>query len=163
MINKRMNVLFNYPYRFTYYLIHPWKFFRHMVYNIRDAWQRINDGVSIGDSWDADTWVLLTFPRQLRRVADAETYPECEKFPDWISWHDWLYDLAYKMEQCLEENHDARNEYAAAYHAMLYEKEQDEAVIDAYLNRDLEILQENKEIIREVFNELSEYFFALWI
>ena len=159
-MHNKMNVLFNYPYRPQYYLTHPHIFFRHLKYNIRDAWQRITRGYCDSDVFNMDYWFLDIMPPMLRQIAQSEAYIILGEDGTREDWCNWLYDLAQRMERCHPNNTDDRNEFAAEYNSG--ERVPNE-LIDKYLDRENEILAENSEEIKRILNDMGEHFFALWI
>ena len=163
-MHNKMNVLFNYPYRPQYYLTHPHIFFRHLKYNIRDAWQRITRGYCDSDVFNMDYWFLDIMPPMLRDIANADSYIMLGEDGTREDWHDWLCDLAWRMERCHPDNTDDRNEFAAEYNETWNNGTRvPDVLVDKYLDRENEILAENSEEIKRILNDMGEHFFALWI
>lgn len=163
------NVLWDFPLKKTYYLSHPFKFFKEIRSNIRHAWQRITKGYCNADWWNMNDWMVAVLPKMFRDMAD-KGYGCTMKEPfngDFEKWKSWLYKLAYDLESCSEDAQNKRNEYYEPYMKFVltnsekYSAEQKE-IFRKYLNRSEQLWKESEDTVKEVFAEIGKHFFDLW-
>ena len=109
-----MNVLTDFPYQPRYYITHPWKFVAQCGRNMHAAWQRITKGYCYRDTWNMDDWFLSVAPPMLRAIADDISYPGNDEFPTKEAWHDYLYGLAARFENCTDDYKYRTNPYDCA-------------------------------------------------
>lgn len=161
-----MNVINDFPFRFSYYLCHPWIFFRHLHANLRDAHWRIKYGWAPRDVWNWDNWFLNVAPAMFKYLAENSSgYPGREPFETSEKWTTWLKEMAEKLENCREENYEKENEYYAEYMKQFenydFNKENKE-LDEKYFAREHEIFEDVQKQLKECMTEISEYFFLLW-
>lgn len=108
------NVLFNWNYRLSYYLIHPWKWFKELWVNLKNSWMRATKGYCYTDVWNLDSWFCSVLPPMFRHMADyGLAYPGHEPFETPEKWHQWLYEIADNIENLQYDDWlDNQNEYS---------------------------------------------------
>lgn len=145
-----MNVLKDFPLTKGYYMRHPLTFFRHAVINLKHAKQRIVRGYADCDSFDMAHFLLDILPEIL------PLYGEDTK--DII---DGLNELKEEKKNEWEDEFES-HAIVIADDGVLYTTLTDE-IMDAWLDRQLEISEERKEKAKEVFALLGEKIFSLWL
>jgi len=152
-----LNVLTDFPYRKSYYLTHPWKFFKELYWNARNGWRRMTRGYCGMDKWNFDNWFLEIVPNMLDDLADnACGYPGNDEFPTPESWSTFLHNLANDLRLCTEEAADKMNEYYEDYlHSFESDRltEEDE---DGNLRVNLRHTPEGEEIAKKYFARCKE-------
>ena len=82
-----MNVLKYFPYRWRYYITHPWEFFEDCWLNIKAAYQRITRGFAYRDLFNIDNWFLDIFPEMLKEFREnLHSFPGNSEFPTFGKW-----------------------------------------------------------------------------
>lgn len=177
------NILFCFPYKKRYYLLHPWKFFITLWRNIKSGWQRATKGYCHYDLMDMDDWLLHMISHMLRDMGNDIAYPGNEEFPTMESWQKWLNNLAAKFESARENSPmGPQNEFEKEWHALLWNRvdknpnitttieydtsrEHYDLIRKQYFEREKEIYEERNRIVQEAFTELvrDHHFFSLWI
>jgi len=166
----KLNVLTHFPYSKRYYLKHPWRWFRHLLINLKDFWNRGTQGWTYTDVWNWDSWFCSITPPMLRHMADEGcAYPGVEPFNTPEKWHDWLYKMADTIEHLQYDDWmDYNNEYTASYESTFAldgktsanEAEKQE-IRNKYYNRCMEINQTRKVFLeqfgKEFFSVLDSY------
>lgn len=166
------------PFSTRYYLLHPWKWFSELFSNIRAAYRRAKYGWCYMDAWDCGCWLLEILPQMLRHIAEYGCgspigYEETE-------WHDWLNNMANKLELLQEDNWYSQNEYEKEFHRLSdlrrkeirnskglltinWENDEDfERIKNLYFNRNTELNNERDRLLKEVGTELFEKIPNLW-
>ena len=153
----------------SYYLKRPWKWFKELWYNILNARDRITKGYCFLDWSDFDRWFVQIAPQMLREMADNGcAYPGGEPFETLEKWHEWLNKMADKLNHCDEEWCDDNNvnEYNEAYMKICANYKdltpEQKETRRKYLEREMELYEERKQLIKEVMTELGEHWGALW-
>ena len=111
---KSVMSVWTWPYRKSYYLKRPWKWFQELWWNIRNAHDRATKGYCYLDWSKFDSWFLTIAPKMLRHIADDGVgYPGVEPFETHEKWEEWLHQMADKLERCIcpELAADGNNEY----------------------------------------------------
>ena len=159
----------DYPKR--YYLTHPWRWFRELGWNIRNAHRRATKGYCDIDWMNFDTWFKHIAPLMLRDMAThGHAYPGSEPFDTPEQWRSWLHRMADQIIKCQDE--DYGNEYAKPYLDALMKKntrlfdfnktEEDKELFEKYYNRSLEVAKEQKELFKSTMLEMLEHWDCLW-
>lgn len=175
-----LNVLIDFPYTKRYYLLHPWKWFKHLFINIKDFWLRGTKGYTYSDVWNFDSWFCSVVPPMLRHMAEyGSAYPGVEPFGTPEEWHTWLNKMADDIEhiQC-DIWYDINNEYAKEYHQSFedefYEKEHPNVTVTfsntmprdevrkLYYEKSKELNKSRQAALNAVFKEFSTHFDCLW-
>ena len=166
--------IFEFPLRPSYYLRHPLQFYKTLTRNLKNASMRIKFGYCNDDVWNMDSWFLDIIPPMLRTMADKGcAYPGDDPFNTPEKWHDWLYDIADKLESCKEASRDKRNEYYEYYMNAFFSNKNititynyptltKDEICSKYITRSNELFKESKETIKYCFEQLGKYFFKLW-
>jgi len=177
-----MNV-FTWSYRPCYYFIHPWKWIKELFSNMRAAWMRAIKGYCYMDVWNWDGWFCSVVPPMLRDMADkGMAYPGGEPFDTPEKWHDWLYEMAHKIERLnyddwMEDLNEYSEDYIKTFEDDVYEEEHPngpfltttynsslskEEIRKKYYERCAEIHKTRQQALEEVFLELARHFDCLW-
>lgn len=175
--------VFEWPYRPRYYLTHPWKWFGQLGRNLRWAYQRIVRGYADIDVCDMDRYLTRIIPPMLRAMADEKVgaYPGCEPYDTWEKWQAWLRQTADTVESLQEDWAETKNEYDDAYFNMLqmskskdergytvihFDNDNDPEVIalkEKWMNRVKELSDQQRQVTHDVFAEIAENFYNLWV
>ena len=87
--------LYFFSYRKTYYLTHPWKWFKDLHIGIKNAWHRMRYGWAWVDLWNMDVYLDQLIPNMMRELSKRSMgYPGCDEFPTAESWEEWLRTFA---------------------------------------------------------------------
>lgn len=173
-----MNVLTDFPYRKRYYLLHPWKLIKEIGTNIQAAWHRATRGWAYSDAAEMNEYLLHLIPELLRQIGDDIAYPGTEPFETLEKWQDWCNGLADLFVSLQEENwSEGRNEWEdklgeaieVLYPHPNYTTTNTMTVEDAedvrklYWEREAELAEERRRLIKNAFTELAKYYDYLWI
>ena len=175
-----MNV-FNWAWKPTYYLTHPWKWISELIGNIRAAYRRVRYGWCYMDVWNLGYWLLEILPPMLRHMAEHGCgYPGDEEFPTYESWQTWLHKMADDIESVQENNVEKQNEYEKDFHnsfnmrpleqseynkfvTITFNESPDHKEISKkYFNRMMELEKEREEKMIKIFSELAKKIPTLW-
>jgi len=115
--------VFTFQCRKSYYLTHPWRWFKELYHNIRNFVHRGKYGYAFVDVWDFCEWYPRVGAAALRYLADhASGYPGIPPWDTPEQWHDHLIDMARNLEKCADTLDicytDDKNEYAEQFHMM---------------------------------------------
>lgn len=170
--------LFKSSMRPLYYLKHPWQFFRQLFYSFKYAWQRATRGYSFYDSMDMDEFLLNIIPGMLRDIANSNSYPGIEPFDTYEKWVDYCNSLADVFESLQEENwtegcnewQDKLEEAFEVRHpnsnltitSDMTREEADE-VCKMYFEREKELAEERRKLLKNAYSELCRYHDFFWI
>lgn len=158
----------------SYYLTHPWEWFKDFGYCLRDAYQRITRGYADTDWFNMDSHLLELLPAMLKELAaHSYSYPSHGPFNTPEKWSTFIHSLADRIESCKEEEQDKRNEYYDDYMRELmsdgeitwnYESDATDSkdLHAKYFARSKELWEEAQHTIEETLLEMGKYFFALW-
>lgn len=159
--------VFQWPYRTRYYLTHPWKWFSQLWRNIKAAYHRIRYGWCSWDVWDWDSWFCSTTSSMLRYMTDhGSAYPGSEPFDTPEKWHDWLYEMAHKIERLqyddwMEDNNEYSKEYIESFENDWYSERQEE-IRKKYYARCGEIHKTRQQMLEDFGKEFFKHFDCLW-
>lgn len=175
-----MNV-FNWSYRTSYYLTHPWKWVSELFSNMRAAYRRARYGWCYMDVWELGYWLLEILPPMLRHMAEhGYGYPGDEEFPTYESWKKWLCDTADELVALREENIENRNEYEKDFHNSFCWKHEErdpetnsltitwnespeyQEISKKYFARMEELEKDRQERLIKVFMDIGKHLPALW-
>ena len=179
-----LNVLTDFPYRKSYYLTHPIKFFHEIKVNIKNAWMRITKGYCWPDIYDLGFWIQEILPPMLRKLADDPIggYPDTNKngydFSTPEKWHDWLYSIADVIESTQELNWDGQNQYEKQWREIreeerfnrnknitmtsTYTEEDKEKIRKKYWDREIELERQRHALQHDAFQQLIDNLENLW-
>lgn len=178
--------VWTFSYRPTYYLTHPWKFFKDIYWNFRNWVHRANHGYAYVDVWNFCDWYSRVGAEALRYLAKHHSgYPGVKPWSTPEEWTEYLNYLANRLDRCANSMEidfgEERNEYAEEFHkmhdALPYHREElpngsirtwrDEtpeyiALRDKYWKRAEELAATDKEYRIKTFNWIGEDLPHLW-
>jgi len=159
--------VFRWAWRKKYYILRPWKWFSELISNFKAAWMRAIKGYCYTDVWNWDSWFCSVVPPMLRDMADkGMAYPGGEPFDTPEKWHDWLYEMAHKIERLdYDDWMEDSNEYSKEYNESFendWHSERQEEIRKKYYERCAEIHKTRQQALEEVFLELARHFDCLW-
>lgn len=151
-----MNV-FNWAWKPTYYLTHPWKWVQELIGNIRAAYRRVRYGWCYMDVWELGYWLLEILPPMLRHMAEHGCgYPGDEEFPTYESWQTWLRKMADDIESVQEGNVEKRNEYEEDFHNSFNLRPPEKSEYDKFVTITFNESPGHKEISKKYFERMEE-------
>ena len=108
--------VWTFPYRKSYYLTHPWKWFKDIYWNIRNFWHRGRYGYAYIDVWNFCDWYPRVAAEALRYLAKHNSgYPGTKPWETIEEWREYLNYLANRLERCADSQDicfgEERNEY----------------------------------------------------
>ena len=174
-----MNVLTDFSYSKRYFLTHPWKWFEEVWTNIKNGWMRATKGYCYTDIWNIDNWFCEVLPPMLRYMADHGcAHPGVAPFETEEKWHDWLHEIANKLEWCSEtwREENKINEYYQPYMDEIektlkqydgldwlgHSSEKEKELMSKYYDREMELYAESQKRLTETLNEMAEHWGRLW-
>ena len=175
-MNNILNV-FNFSFRKSYYLTHPWKWIKEVRINIRNAWRRATKGFAPIDAYEFCDYLPRVTAEILHFLADhAHGSPANERFPTYESWADWLRNTADVLESTLEENWDGQNEYEKQWEEaqwILYPhpnftvtstitKEDAEIMRQLYWDREKELEEQRLKLQEKTLCEIAQVLPMIW-
>ena len=163
--------IWQWDYPKTYYLTHPWRWFRELYWNIRNAYCRTTKGYCNIDWMNFDMWFKHIAPQMLRDIAmHGHAYPGSEPFDTPEKWKSWLHRMADQITYCQDE--DNGNEYAQLYLDELMKNQsrslfndktpEEKELFEKYYKRSLEVAEEHKQLFEKTMKELVEHWDCLW-
>ena len=185
-MNKNPLSVWTFPYRKTYYLTHPWKWFHDLYWNVRNFWHRGRYGYAYVDAWSICDWAPRVIAEALRYMRDhGHGYPGVPPWETPEKWRDHLTYLANQFQRCAdfldgECDTDERNEYKDAFYEMCnrthreYKDEkgnivwtsertpEDDELRDKYFKRCAELAKVDAQYAREVFGFFGEHLGRYW-
>ena len=159
--------VFQWPYSKRYYLTHPWKWFSQLWKNIKAAYHRIRYGWCSWDVWDWDSWFCSIAPSMLKYMTDhGSAYPGSEPFDTPEKWHDWLYEMAHRIERLqyddwMEDNNEYSKEYIESFENDWHSERQEE-IRKKYYVRCQEINKTRRQVLEDFGKEFFKHFDCLW-
>lgn len=159
--------VFNWAWRTRYYLIRPWKWVKELFSNIRAAWMRAIKGYCYMDVWNWDDWFCSVAPPMLRHMADhGSAYPGKEPFDTPEKWHDWLYEMAHRIERLqyddwMEDNNEYSKEYIESFENDWHSERQEE-IRKKYYARCEDIHKTRQQVLEDFGKEFFKHFDCLW-
>ena len=159
--------VFKWAWRPRYYLTKPWKWVKELFRNIRAAWMRAIKGYCYMDVWDWDSWFCSVIPPMLRDMANkGMAYPGSEPFDTPEKWHNWLYEMAHKIERLRYDDWmEDKNEYSKEYHESFendWHSERQEEIRKKYYERCVEIHKTRQQVLEEFGSSFFKFFDCLW-
>ena len=159
--------VFKWAWRPRYYLTKPWKWIKELFGNIRAAWMRAIKGYCYTDVWNWDDWFCSVVPPMLRHMADhGSAYPGTEPFDTPEKWHDWLYEMAHRIERLqyddwMEDNNEYSKEYIESFEND-WHSEQQEEIRKKYYVRCREINETRRQVLEDFGRSFFKFFDCLW-
>lgn len=186
MSKKNPLSVWSYPYKKTYYLTHPWKWWYDTYWNIRNWIHRANTGFAYIDCWNFCEYYPRVGAAALRYLAKHNSgYPGVYPWTTPSEWKAYLLYLARRLERCADSQDicfgEERNEYSEAFHEMhkslpYHEEELPNGCIrtwrdetpefrelrDKYWKREEEIRKVDQEYIEETYKWIGQDLSRLW-
>lgn len=108
--------VWTFPYRKSYYITHPWKWFKDIYWNVRNFWHRGRYGYAYVDVWNFCDWYPRVGAEALHYMADHHSgYPGIYPWATSEDWEAYLRYLARRLERCADSQDilfgEDRNEY----------------------------------------------------
>ena len=108
--------VWTFPYRKSYYITHPHKWFHDLYWNIRNFWHRGRYGYAYVDVWEFCDWYPRVGAEALRYLAKKNHgYPGIKPWSTMEEWREYLNYLANRLERCANSMDicfgEERNEY----------------------------------------------------
>ena len=159
--------VFHWAWRTRYYLTRPWKWVKELFSNIRAAWRRATKGYCYIDVWNWDDWFCSVVPQMLRHMADhGHAYPGSEPFDTPEKWHNWLYEMAHRIERLqyddwMEDNNEYSKEYNESFENDWHSERQEE-IRKKYYVRCREIHETRQQVLEDFGKEFFKHFDCLW-
>ena len=159
--------VFKWSFRSRYYLAHPWKWIKELFNNIRAAWMRATKGYCYSDCWNFDSYFCAVVPLILRHIADyGMAYPGSEPFDTPEKWHDWLYEMAHRIERLqyddwMEDNNEYSKEYIESFENN-WRSERQEEIRKKYYARCQEINETRQQVLENFGKSFFKFFDCLW-
>ena len=160
--------IFTWDLRPSYYITHPWRWFRELFWNIRAAHNRIHKGYTDTDWMNYDVWFKRIAAQMLREMAMySHGYPGSEPFDTPEKWSSWLHRMSDQLSKCADE--DIGNEYCEPYINSLMSRnhgeentDEERELHDKYIARFEELQIEKRKLFKETMDELIEHWDCLW-
>ena len=93
-----------FSYRKSYYLIHPWKWFKDLKILAKNAHHRMRYGYAWIDLWNMDDYLGQLIPNMLEMLAEkAYAYPGTDEFQEYEDWIKYLKDLSAEFRLAMDE------------------------------------------------------------
>ena len=140
---------------------HPLRRIKEFFINLKFARQRVKNGYCDMDVWEMDKWLLGILPCMLRQLeVKGVAYPGLEPFETPVKWHNWLREMACKIEELQYDNWEKKNEWNEEFYA--FGKKVPDNVRVEWFKRAKELKIERNQKLIEVFNELATHLDCLW-
>lgn len=186
MKKKNPLTLWDFPYRKTYYLTHPHKWFHDLYWNIRNFWHRGRYGYAYVDVWNFCDWYPRVAAEALRYLAKhGWGYPSIDPWQTPKLWEDYLERLANELQRCAdsqdtcfgEDRNEYKKEYDKLFHGLTRHKKDNEdgsvstwideteeykEIRDKYFARQQEIMKADDEYRISVYKQLGEVLPRIW-
>ena len=168
MRKKNPLTVWTFPYRKSYYLLRPWKWFKDLYWNFRNFVHRGRYGYAYVDVWNFCDWYPRVAAEALRYLAHHSSgYPGVEPWETPDKWKRYLLEFAEELQTCADAQdidfNNSMNEYWKIAEPMFMGKvEKDQEVIDKYWEREHELDKQNADCIVEVYEQLGKNLSRLW-
>lgn len=178
--------VWTFPYRKSYYLTHPRKWFHDLYWNIRNFWHRGRYGYAYVDVWNFCDWYPRVAAEALRYLAEnGQAYPSVKPWSTPEEWHDYLIYLSKRLERCANSLNDIgfgadRNEYKSELDEIMRNRRvithnndgtvthsfpltpEEEEIRKKYWEREKEIRNADEQYNIETYRWLAEDLSRLW-
>lgn len=178
--------VWTFSYRKSYYLTHPWKWFKDIYWNIRNFWHRGKHGYAYVDVWNFCDWYPRVGAAALEYLAKHKSgYPGVKPWDTPEAWEEYLMYLSKRLKRCADSQDicfgEDRNEYSEAFHEAFknlsyHEEKLDNGCIrtwrdetpeylelrDKYFAREKEIRKVDQEYIEETYSLISRNLSKFW-
>ena len=163
--------LYLFSYRKSYYLAHPWKFFKELWIGAKNAYHRMRYGYAYVDAWNmAESWCEMGANMLLHIAKHGSGYPGSEPFDTPEKWHDHLCDLAAKLRKFanFEIATQDENGYWPAFEEKILCKNPKNLTTDEldlrakYYAREKEIWRDLQRETEETFTMIGKNLYSYW-
>lgn len=183
MKKKNKLSLWTFAYRKKYYLTHPHRFIKAVYWNIRNFWHRGRYGYAYSDIWGWYYWWATAGAEALRYMAEKGSgYPGNDKWDTPEKWHDYLIEMADKLEwsaqSCNLGNHEKENEYYKMYDEIIERRiasgrdehgipkykttPEEEDILKRYFDREEELTAQDDAEREMIFAEIGRNLGRFW-
>lgn len=184
---KKMNTLslWSFPYRKRYYLIHPWKWWKDLYWNIRNFIHRGKYGYAYVDVWNFCDWYPRVGAEAIRYLAHHNSgYPGIKPWDTPEKWREYLEYLANRLQRCADSQDilfgAERNEYEDELDEIMKRREkrtenedgsitishiltpEEEEIRKKYWKRKEEIYAADQQYIADTYRMLADDLGRLW-
>ena len=179
MSKKNPLSVWSYPYKKTYYLIHPWKWWYDTYWNIRNWIHRANKGFAYIDCWNFCEYYPRVGAEALRYLARHNSgYPGTKPWNTMEEWREYLEYLANRLQRCADSQDicfgQERNEYQEELDEIMERRKErtehedgsvtishtltpeEEEIRKKYWEREKEIRSADQEYIEKTFRWIGE-------
>ena len=115
--------VWTYPYRKTYYLTHPWMWFKDTYWNFRNWWHRGKYGFGYVDAWNWSNWWCEVGAAALKYMAEnGHGYPGVEPWETPEKWKEHLLKTVEELKWCAKTcdwDGEEENEFSDAFHKIM--------------------------------------------
>lgn len=177
--------LWDFSYRKSYYLTHPWKWFKDLYWNIRNFWHRGRYGYAYVDVWGFCEWYPRVGAAALRYLAkNKSSYPGTKPWYTPEEWTKYLEYMANRLDRCADsqdilfgvdrnEYKDKLNEIMCETRKITYNDDgtvthsfdltpEQEVIRKKYWEREKEIREADQQYIEETYKWLAEDLGHFW-
>lgn len=160
-----------FSYRKSYYLTHPWKFFKELWVGAKNAYHRMRYGYAYVDAWNmCDAWCLMGANMCIHLAQHGSAYPGTEPFETPEKWRDHLYNLAAKLRKFANYEVAAQdeNEYWPEFEEKILYKgsrnltAEEEELRAKYYAREKEIWDDLQRETEETFAFIGKHLYKYW-
>lgn len=185
MSKKNPLSVWSYPYKKTYYLTHPWKWWHDTYWNIRNWIHRANKGFAYIDCWNFCTYYPRVAAEALRYLAHHNNgYPGTKPWTTMEEWREYLEYMANRLERCANSMDicfgEERNEYKDKLDEIIHMRKkrtenedssitvshtltpEEEEIRKKYWAREEEIHKADQEYNKETYKWLAEDLGHFW-
>lgn len=175
----------SFPFKKTYYLTHPWRWFHDLYWNIRNFWHRGRYGYAYVDVWNFCDWYPRVGAEALRYLAAHNSgYPATKPWETMKEWREYLEYLANRLERCANSMDicfgEDRNEYKDKLDEIMERRRiitynddgtvthshtltpEEEEIRKKYWEREKEIREADCEYNKETFRWIGEDLPHIW-
>ena len=163
--------IYAFSYKKSYYLTHPWKFFKEIKTAIKNYWHRARYGYAYVDAWNMDEAICDMVANMLLHIKEyGDGYPGVEPYDTPEKWHAHLEEMAahFRTIRNQEKWMEEHNEYFPEFEKKIlhnwsreYTPEQLE-LRKKYWERERELNEELHKYIKKVFALFAENFYYYW-
>lgn len=170
--------VWTYPYKRSYYVLHPWRWFYDVYWNFRNWWHRGKYGFAYVDVWEWGRWWPKVGAEALKHMKEhGSGYPGAEPFETPEKWDAYLTRLINSLEWCsYSQDDETHNEYYEEFRKMcencrketddgiVYEpmNDADKLVRDKYFTREMEIQEKNDKRRADILAEIGKILPRIW-
>ena len=160
-MKKNPLTVWTFSYKKSYYLTHPWKWFKDLYWNIRNFWHRGRYGYAYVDVWNFCDWYPRVAAEALRYLAKhGSGYPGVKPWETPEEWSNYLNYLANRLQRCAdaqdilfgEERNEYKEEYDKTFTRAFIEEKDENGLIHAHYD----FTPEDKELHKKYWEREKE-------